>query len=187
MASQRKLIRHAVVALLAGAGTAAGARVYASRIEPFKSIQLPAFAVYTLTDEVDEDAESGLVETRVIEMDVDGWVAHKDSAPADDAMDDLAEQAENAIIATISTGSMLGGLVTDIALVSTRMQLVAENGLSDPTCGQVTLKYAVTYLRDLTATADDLDDFRTVDAKYDLVGGVVDTAIPEDTFTVQEP
>ena len=42
MAHPRKLLRQAVVALLVGANTAAAARVYDSRVDPFKKGKLPA-------------------------------------------------------------------------------------------------------------------------------------------------
>lgn len=182
MAHPRKLIRQAVVALLVAANTAAGPRVKGTRVEPHKKGQLPAIAVYTLTDPVDEDASSQTEEAHVVELEIAGWVAHTDAIPADDAMDDLAEQIENAMKAD----PYLGGKASEVTLVGTVMEVVAPNGQSDPLVGIVVLTYSVAYWADKTATAV-LDDFRTVDATHQIAGGVADTVPAEDTFTVQEP
>lgn len=186
MAHPRKLVRQAVVALLTAANTAAETRVSGTRVEPNKKTALPAISVYTLTDSVDQDVKKPLEDSHVIDLEIAGWVAHKDSAPGDDAMDDLAEQIEAAMVATTATGSYLGGTASEVRLLGTEMQMVEDDGRSDPLVGIVVLKYEITYYADLTTTAV-ADDFLTDDAKFPLVGGVVDTLIPEDTFTVQEP
>src|SRR5678815_2496807 len=92
MAHPRKLVRDAVVAILKNA-TAAGARVYATRIEPIRKSPLPAIAVYTLSEEteptISNTAPRELV--RIVKVEVSGFVAHSDAIPVDDAMDALAE------------------------------------------------------------------------------------------------
>lgn len=181
MAHPRKLIRQAVVALLAGAATAAGARVHGTRVEPHKKSALPALSVYTLNDPVNEDASSETEEAHELELEIAGWVAHTDVTPVDDAMDDLAEQVE----AAMKADPYLGGKAGDTRLVGTTMEVVEDDGRSNPLVGIVVLTYAVTYRTDLTATAE-LDDFLSVEATHQIAGGVDDTAPAVDQFTVQE-
>lgn len=271
MAHQRKLIRQAVVALLAGAGTAAGARVKGTRVEPNKAALLPAISVYTLSESTtsDSDMTAPIELTRELKLEVAGWVAHTDAHPVDDAMDDLAEQIEAAMasnyyltlasaitaidhttgnitlpahglstagsqiaiatgaggvipaglsplaehwaivvdantiqladsiahalagIAVAFTGNgtlplnILVGTVVDQMLTDTVMQVLEDDGKSDPLLGIVALTYSITY-RTNPATAGGLGDFVTADVKQELVGGVADTTIAEDTFTVEE-
>lgn len=93
MAHQRQLIRNAVAAMLVAGSTAAGARVTTTRVEPHKKTELPAISVYSLSEEVKEwEAPREL--TRELKLEIAGWVAHSDTYPADQAMDDLAAQIE---------------------------------------------------------------------------------------------
>lgn len=188
MAHPRKLIRQAVVALL-GNATDAGDRVQGTRVEPNEARELPALSVYTLNEPVDEDsADTAPRElTRKLQLEVAGWVAHKDSYPADDAMDDLAEQIEARMDSDRWLGGPGTGLLADSILTGTVMEVVDVDGRSDPTCGIVVLTYTMTYRTDpLPASAYPNDDFRRVDTKTTPVGSTVDTPIVEDTFTVQE-
>lgn len=184
MAHQRKLIRHAVVDLLIAANTAAGARVLATRIDPIRKTGLPALSVYTLREDVDPDSNTTApVELkRYTSLEVSGWVAHSDDIPVDDAMDNLAEAIENAM----SNDPTFGGAAEDSFLESTEMQVMAEDGRSDPLVGNVVLTYQVTY-RTSPPVPGTLDDFLTVNATEKVTGGVADTPPAIDTFTVQEP
>jgi hypothetical protein len=184
MAHPRKLIRQAVVALLVDADTAAGARVQGTRVEPHKKSQLPAISVYTLREPVDQDAsvETAPRElTRNVKVEITGWVAHTDDVPVDDAMDDLAEEIE----AAMDADPYLDSEAADSILEETVMQVVEDDGHSDPLIGVVTLTYSVTYRTSPAAPAD-LDDFLSVEATHAIVGGVEDTVPAEDQFTVQE-
>lgn len=183
MAHPRKLIRHAVVALLIAANTAAGERVQGTRVEPHKRAQLPALSVYTLNDPVNEDTSSETEEAHELELEIAGWVAHTDATPVDDAMDDLAEQVE----AAMRADPALGGKAMDTRLVGTTMEIVEDDGRSNPLVGIVVLTYAVKYTADLTESSDDLDDFLRVEATHQIVGVIEDDTEPaEDEFTVQE-
>lgn len=182
MAHPRKLIRHAVVALLAAANTAAGARVQGTRVEPHKQSQLPALSVYTLADPVNEDASTQTEDAHEVQLEIAGWVAHADSYPVDDAMDDLAEQVENAM----RLSPFLGTAARMVRFLGTTMRVVEDDGRSDPLVGIVTLTFVVEY-RSSKVADDPLDDFLQVDAKHTVTGGVVDTPTAEDLFNVQEP
>lgn len=183
MAHPRKLIRAAVVALLIGAGTAAGARVKPTRVEPHKKGQLPAIGVYTLTDPVDEDRSTETEDAHELELEVVGWVAHTDALSADDAMDDIAEQIENAM----KSDPFLGDKASEVRFRGTVMEVVEDDGRSDPLIGVVVLKYDVKYWASRVAS-DPTDDFRTVTADQNVVGGLTDDTVPvSDQFIVQEP
>jgi hypothetical protein len=181
MAHPRKLVRHAVVAMLTNA-TSAVTRVDSARIEPHKKNKLPAISVYTSHDQVDEDASAGNApreRKHDLELQIQGVVDVSDTV-ADD-MDDLAEQIE----AVMEGDPYLQGTAGESMLKGTVMQVLEPEGRSDPTVGVVTLVYGVTYHKSPAAPGG-LDDFKTVDAKHQLVGGVADTVPAEDTFTVQE-
>lgn len=178
MAHPRKLIRQAVVALLAGA-TVAGTRVAGTRVEPHKKSQLPAIGVYTLNDPVDDDASSEVEETHEVELEIAGWVLHTDAVPVDDAMDDLAEQIEE----TMKTSPYLGGKAGEVRLVGTTMEVLEDDARTSPIVGIIVLTYAVTYHIDRAAPAS-LDDFRSVDAKHRIVGAV-EANQARDTFVVK--
>lgn len=180
MAHPRKLIRHAVVALLIDAATAAGARVKPTRVEPNKKSELPALGVYTLNDPVNEDESTELEQLHELELEVVGWVAHTDAVPADDAMDDIAEEIEAAMIGD----RYLSGAAGEVRLVGTTMEVVEDNGRSSPIVGVVVLTFAVTYRASL-AQAAPTDDFLSVDAKH-RVNGVGAGNQANDIFVVQE-
>jgi len=98
MAHQRKLIRKAVAAMLIAANTAAAARVSSTRVDPIAGVtELPTLSVYSLSEEVDKELSDDSAPrelTRMLKLEIAGWVQHRDSYSADDAMDDLAEQVE---------------------------------------------------------------------------------------------
>ncbi|HET9063672.1 MAG TPA: hypothetical protein VFO62_10325 [Candidatus Binatia bacterium] len=181
MAHPRKLIRHAVVALLTNA-TAAGARVKDTRVEPHRKGALPAIAVYTLREPVNQDVSGGapLELTRDVKVEIAGFVGVRDPDTVADELDDLAEQIE----AAMDNDRYLGGLAADSILESTEMQVREEDGASDPLIGIITLTYSVTY-QTSPAVPDDLEDFLRVGAEHRIVGAVAANAA-NDAFTVQE-
>lgn len=180
MAHPRKLIRHAVAALLVDAATYAGARVKPTRVEPHKKSGLPALGVYTLTDPVNDDDSSQTEEAHELELEVVGWVAHSDEYPVDDAMDDLAEQVE----AAMNADPFLGGAASEVSFKGTTMEVVEDDGRSDPVVGIVVLTYAVKYRADLAA-GEAVDDFLRVTADHRMVGAV-EANQASDKFVVQE-
>ncbi len=185
MAHPRKLIRQAVVALLRGV-TDAGDRVQGTRVDPSEESELPALAVYTLNEPIDGDSVqySPRRLKRTLELEVVGWVAHKDSYSVDDAMDDLAEQVEMAMESNRWFGL---SFVDESILTGTVMEVVEPEGRSDPSVGIVVLTYTVTYWSEpMLASATPTDDFLRADAKHKFVGSD-DANRPEDTFSVRTP
>lgn len=152
MAHPRKIIRHAVVALLTGV-TAAGDRVFSTRVEPLKKRPLPSLSVYALGEPVRDGGSNTAPRelTRDVRVEIAGWVAHSDSLSVDDAMDDLAEQIE----AAMDADPYLAGAAGDSILESTEME-VSNDG--DRLIGIVALTYSVTYYTSPAAPAN-LDDF----------------------------
>lgn len=186
MAHPRKLIRLAVVAQLIAAGTAAGARVYADRVDPHKSGATPAVCVYTLNELVDQDSANSRPRElrRDLQLEVVGYVTGLDEETVVDALDDLAEQIETAM----DGDRTFGGKASDSVLDDTAMTVLLENGRSSPLVGIVVLTYAVTYRTDLFVTAPVLDDFLRVKATHQVAGGIEgDTTPAVDEFTVQDP
>lgn len=183
MAHPRKLIRHAMVDLLKAANTAVGVRVFPTRVEPYKTSLLPAISVYTLADASEDGAQTSTTEPHEVDVEVAAWVAHSDANPADDAMDDLAEQIEKAVHRDPRLG---GKAYEEVRLRGTVMELAAVDGRSDPNVGIAVLTFSVRYLSDLTQ-GEATDDFVTAHAETELVGGVDDTEPAQDTFPVQEP
>lgn len=179
MAHPRKVIRHAVVDLLTAASTAAGARVFATRVEPIKRTALPTISVYTLGEPVrpgaDQTAPREL--TRDVKVEIAGWVAHSDSLSVDDAMDDLAEQIE----AAMDADPYLGGAAGDSVLESTEIE-VRDDG--ERLIGIVALTYSVTYRTSPEAPAD-LDDFLRAGVTHQIVGAEANNTA-SDLVTVQE-
>lgn len=180
MAHQRKLIRQAVVSALANAATAAGERVQGTRVDPHKRSELPAIAVYTLSEAVEQADTSPRELTRDVRLEVAGFVAHTEAVPADDAMDDLAEQIE----AALDGQRFLGGLVAESVLTGTEMAVRADDGKSAQLIGVVTLTYSVTY-RTSPDTPAPPDDFLLVGATHQIAGAAESIA-PTDVINVKE-
>lgn len=179
----RTLLREAVIALLVAANTDAGARVDDTRVDPHKKTELPAISVYTLSEPIDPISATTAPRelTRYPKLEITAWVAHSSAVPVGKAMDRIAKQIEDAMHAD----QFIGGKAGDTCLEDTTMEVVEGDGHSDPLVGIITLTYSATYRTDTGATAT--DDFITVDATAQVVGGVPTTVPAEDTFTVQEP
>src|SRR5918912_779283 len=105
MAHQREVIRKAVQGQLLAANTAAQDRVFATRLVPYRRMQLPAFAVYTPEEPVDPASQRTAPRElkRNLRLVVEAAVnegAILRAAPVqnvDDALDDLALDIERAI------------------------------------------------------------------------------------------
>jgi len=173
----RKLIRDTVRDLLDGE-TDAKSRVYASRIIPYREIELPAISVYTLDESSTADNATQEI-TRELELVIEGIVAIVDPMRADDELDALAEQIEAAMDEDI----FLKGDAGYSYLASTSMEILDD---SDRLVGLVTLTYTVTYHTPVWDQPDaHLKDFLRVKATH-AVNSVPTGEQVEDDFTVQE-
>lgn len=141
MAHPRELIRQYVAALLVSAGTSAGARVYETRVEPHKKSGLPAISVYTLNDPIDEETSSEMEEVHKLPLEVVLWAAP-------DAVDTLEDQVK----AAMRAAPYLGGLANDVTFGGSVMEVVEDDGRSDPLVAIDVLSYTVAYSVALEST-----------------------------------
>ena len=131
----RQAIREAVVALLVAAGTDAGSDVYPTREVPWRSVELPGIAVYSL-EESSQRITGGRDLDRSVVLAIHA-VAQL-SEGIDDALDALALQVEKAMAADPTLGgkalaSYLAG--TEISVDETTQRPV----------GAIRLAYEVRY------------------------------------------
>ena len=100
MGHQRSTIRDAAVAAVGGLATT-GTNVFASRIRPLTTSELPCLCVYVREDESEEDEASMSADSpprilmRRAELHVEGYVRGSD----DDTLDDIAEEVETVLFA----------------------------------------------------------------------------------------
>jgi len=181
---ERQVIRVAVRDLLIAAATAAGANVHATRKIPRRMSELPALAVYTLEESVDDDSVLSAPRelTRRVSLVIEGLVAQAAGTSVDDDLDALALQVEEAMHAD----PYLGGTAGESVLSGTELDVVEE---SDRLLGWCALTYDVTYRtfapRPLADAA--MDDFETVAATHNLGNAVHVDDDAEDLFTVEAP
>lgn len=165
---ERQAIREAVITRLAGPGptypTAAGARVFKTRLSPIRGLELPALNVYT-DDEVSDAKNTAPVElARVVPVVVEGWVAL--TSGVDDALDALALQIETAMDSDSSFGDTVESTLT---LTQFGYKLEGERQM-----GCVHLEYTTTY-RTNARLGVSADEFDTADVQTSL-GGTQATA-----------
>lgn len=180
MTHPRKVIRTAVRDALDGA-TAAGANVFASRVDPYRLQTLPAVGVYSLEESVDdESAETSPRElTRRLSLVVEGWVTVAGADPADDLLDDLTEEIE----AAMDVDRYFGGNAAESILTDTTSERIT---VGDRDMAMAALVYRVTYRTDAPVTVPTLDDFETVKATHNLGNEVGPGDEAVDIFTVEE-
>jgi hypothetical protein len=161
---QRQIIRQAVKTALLGA-TAAGTRVFESRVYAWKSSELPAISVYTLEDAVDpESRKSAPMELeRDLSLAIEAVV--KAGENVDDAMDAICEEIERAM----HRDDSLGGACSWSVLRTTELDLV---GNSDQVVGNARLTYQVHFVTGAPEAADTpLDDLKTANIRENLEPG----------------
>ena len=162
---EAQAIREAVVAALVAANTSAGARVYSSRKPPFKRADIPAIAVYTLSETSDDRQSAPREYKRKAKLAVEGAVQVGENV--DDALDALRLEVET----VMDPDPTFGDVCSDSRLTGTELEL-AEQG--DQMVGLLRMTYEVTYYTDARLPpSGDMDDLKTVDAKTSL-GGVQD-------------
>ena len=156
-------MREAVIARLAGPGptypTAAGARVFKTRLSPIRGLELPALNVYT-DDETSDAKNSAPVElVRTVPVVIEGWVAL--TSGVDDALDALALQIETAMDSDSSFGDTVESTLT---LTQFGYKLEGERQM-----GCVHLEYTTTY-RTSARHAAPVDEFDTADVRTSIDG-----------------
>lgn len=163
MLHRRQLIREAAAAALKGK-TDAGDRVYETRLVPYRLLELPAIAVYSLDESTEEASRSTAPREleRDLELAIEGAV--KQGENVDDAMDALALEIERVMHADPT----LGGVASDTFLSGTEFFVDVE---SDRPAGVIRLVYRTRYYTQAPDPADvQLDDFATADIRTSLAG-----------------
>lgn len=142
-AHMRKQIRDQVVAIVTGLPTT-GASVFASRRYPFQAHELPAIAVYAVSENSDAENMGGTRNlSRVAEIIIEGVA--QDNSALDDTLDAMAKEIETAIgTAAMNGASALRGLVRDMVLIESRMALQPDK-TSEAKTGSIVLTYRVPY------------------------------------------
>lgn len=161
---QRKQIRDAVAASLAAANTGAGPRVSKTRIVPWSRTELPAIAVYTLSETVADGSKStaGRELERVMQLEIIGAV--KATEDVDDLLDALAVEIERAM----HKDETFGGACGESVLATTE---IAVEAAGDKPIGFISLVYDVTYYTGAPEAEDvQTDALTTVDVHYNLSG-----------------
>jgi hypothetical protein len=165
---QRTVIRAAFVEALKDK-TRAEERVVSTRVWPWKEKDLPAIAVYTLTESV--DPASRATAPRELERNVDVAIEAvvQLSDGVDDELDAFAVEIERAVDAILSETAP-DQVLSDVLLQSTELAIATEG---EQSVGLVRLVYDVRYYTSAPAAEDvPLTDLQTVDVRYsDLDGG----------------
>lgn len=170
MSHERQQIREAIKTQLIGAlpgptyATAAGARVYESRLAPIPTAQLPAISVYTADETVDPASYDTAPRElkRTVNVSIVGWVSTVANGAIEDALDALALQIETAMDSdlNLSTTAFTSGLLsTEIGI---------SNDGNRP-MGAVSLTYSIVYYTDIRVSAP-VDELDTVDVRHSLDG-----------------
>lgn len=118
----RAAVRQAIVAALVSK-TAAGARVFPTRVLPLRTLELPALAVFIRLEEVDVEGSQNtapLELDRTADVTIEGYVQGNEGV--DDALDALSEEVEAALRADIT----FGGTAARSLLARTELEVVDE-------------------------------------------------------------
>lgn len=174
----RTEVRKAAQAMLLG-NTAAGDRVYRTRVVPLRKQELPVIVVYCSGEAIDAEWRQSYPRQlrREIELVVEGWVQVADDR-ADDALDALALEIEAALGADTS----LQGAATDSILLGTELVTGSEG---DREMGIITLRYRVDHQDDAPTPDVAVDDFLVAGATYDLAGAQAPADQVQDEFEVR--
>jgi hypothetical protein len=116
----RRQLREAVAAALTGLATT-GSRVFASRVYPLQSAELPGLAIYTTSESaVEETIETDPTQRREIEVRVDACAAP--AADLDDVLDQIAQEVEIAL----QPGVLIGSISVELAYEGAEISMSAE-------------------------------------------------------------
>lgn len=153
----RTVIRKAVAALLLGK-TAAGENVFTSRTGAFMSRELPAIAVYTTDEAVDDGETSPRRYTR--NPDVVVQLVVEADKHLDDVLDALALEVEDILL----PNPIWGGVAEDSLLIKASTFLTSD-GRTDYACHELTFR-AEYETRPGLLEEPSLDDFRVGHTAY---------------------
>lgn len=186
MPHPRKVIRHAVVALLKAAQTSAGDRIYPNRVLPVGRKQVPAILVRNGEEPVDPASSVTVPRelTRNLSLEIVALCGVEEDA--DDTLDDLALEIETAMHADPFLRDEEGrARCSDLILSDTSEPDIDRDG--DRLIGGIALTYTVTYQTLAPESPTELDDFLTAHVTHKVTGpDMPDDDDAEDEFSVQE-
>jgi hypothetical protein len=178
MPHPRQLIRHAAAAQLLGKTEAAN-RVFRTRVVAYKRVELPALSVHTPDEQIDSPEDSAPVEySRVTQLVVEGFV-EGGNGNVDDALDELAWQAEGALHAD----DTLAGTASKLRLASTDTEVIEDGARL---IGVVRLVFDVEYFTYMT-DGPELPDFDSAGVRYNLTGAVHPDNEARDELALPKP
>lgn len=173
---QRNKIRTAAKELLIN-NTIALTRVFPTRVIPWATIELPAIAVYTLTEETRNDssetAPRELIRDLMLVVEAAISAGSTITPLLDDALDNIAKEIEDVLAADFT----LKDTCADCFIGSTEVEII-ENG--DELIGVITLKFKVEYSTYYPETVSGLDDFTTAQVKYKVSDTLPDADLAQD-------
>jgi hypothetical protein len=164
----RQLIREAAKVVLVGTApaflTAAGDRVFETRIIPYRKRELPAIALYTLTEPIDQAGSN--TAPRKLKRQLSLMIEAAAAVPAEGTIDDVLDELALEIEIAMHREDTLGGLVSDLMLASTEMDVAGEG---ENLLGVLRLTYSVTYYTDAPDSRDsELDEFQSANIRHKL-------------------
>lgn len=174
MAHARKLIRHAVVAQIIAANTAAETRVESTQMIPHRRAGDTALGVYIPSETNDMETRTApREEHRETQVIIEGVVVGASSSAVADSLDDLAEEVE----AALSADDTLGGTASESYYVGSDLE-VMEDGAK--TVGLIRLTYNAIYHQFAPTAVAAPDAFLTADVKTNQSGDVAPADQAED-------
>lgn len=166
MSHARQLIRKAVQAALIAENTAAGTRVFSTRMVPWETTDLPAVAIYTLNEPIDAESRNNSPRKlwRNLELKIEAQVIA--DANVEDVIDDLAVQLERAM----NRDYTFGQTASDSILTNTEVNVEV---IGERPVGVLELTYDVVYYTHSPEAEDAIPvSLNTIDVKT-KVGGQI--------------
>ncbi len=159
MTHPRKDIRDAVVAALTGQ-TAAGSKVYPTRVRPLAEGGLPCILVYAGSESVEIYQESPREYERLLTLSVEALAKADDGL--DDVLDALALQIEHELMQDHTLGEICG----DVVLKGAELTVAGEG---DTLIGSCVLTYEIAYYTYAVADQEEptVSDLETIHAEWD--------------------
>ena len=138
---RRTIIRQAVKGLLTSADTAAGARVYDTRLHPANT--QPAIFVSTPSDTFTDITDLTVVDDNLHDLAVEVIVTAQGNTDLAETLDDLCEEGEAAIYADpYLAAQSVGFRIQRVRLEATALSYTLE---TDPEAGQAVQSWVWTY------------------------------------------
>jgi hypothetical protein len=180
MASQRKIIRNAVINALKAGGTVAGTRVFGNRSRPVFAKEIPCIIVYTKNEPVEESGSGPREYKRSLALAIELLSQAADEDTLDDVLDDFADQVETIMFAD----ETFGGVASDTVLGETESDILTDG--EKPT-GVLKINFTLPYYdrKPADSQGSGLDDFKTADIKFDVApkDGQIES---EDTINIPQ-